>query len=91
MNKLIYWITITVLCCAGTYANASEQLDKYIGQYGGSDYAPDSTNNEYGLYGSEYEPDSINNPYGLYGSEYSVDSPNNQYSVDTPSIYIKSN
>ena len=55
---------------------------EYLGQLGGSKYAPDSTNNPYGQYGSKYSPESINNPYGEYGSKYSPNSPNNPYATD---------
>ncbi len=79
---LLLMITIT--------ANAVEiydkQTGKYLGQLGGSQYAPDSTNNPYGQYGSKYSADSINNPYGKYGSEYSNDSPNNPYATNPPVI-----
>ena len=79
---LLLMITIT--------ANAVEiydkQTGKYLGQLGGSPYAPDSTNNPYGQYGSKYSADSINNPYGKYGSEYSNDSPNNPYATNPPVI-----
>ena len=46
-----------------------KEMGKYLGQLGGSQYPPDSTNNPYGQYGSKYSADSINNPYGKYGSE----------------------
>jgi hypothetical protein len=79
---LLLMITIT--------ANAVEIYDKetgkYLGQLGGSQYAPDSTNNPYGQYGSKYSPDSINNPYGTYGSQYSNSSPNNPYATNPPVI-----
>ena len=79
---LLLMITIT--------ANAVEiydkQTGKYLGQLGGSQYAPDSTNNPYGQYGSKYSADSINNPYGKYGSEYSNNSPNNPYATNPPVI-----
>ena len=61
-------------------------MGKYLGQLGGSQYPPDSTNNPYGQYGSKYSADSINNPYGKYGSEYSNNSPNNPYATNPPVI-----
>lgn len=78
-----------------TTASAVEIYDKetgkYLGQLGGSQYAPDSTNNPYGLYGSQYSPDSINNPYGTYGSQYSNSSPNNPYATNPPVIIDNNN
>jgi hypothetical protein len=63
-----------------------KETGKYLGQLGGSQYAPNSTNNPYGQYGSKYSADSINNPYGKYGSEYSNDSPYNPYAANPPVI-----
>ena len=63
-----------------------KETGKYLGQLGGNQYAPDSTNNPYGRYGSQYSPDSINNPYGTYGSKYSNSSPNNPYATNAPVI-----
>ena len=63
-----------------------KETGKYLGQLGGNQYAPDSTNNPYGRYGSQYSPDSINNPYGTYGSQYSNSSPNNPYATNPPVI-----
>jgi hypothetical protein len=83
--------TITLLLLMiSTTASAVEiydkQTGKYLGQLGGSQYAPDSTNNPYGKYGSKYSADSINNPYGTYGSKYSNSSPNNPYATNPPVI-----
>ena len=78
-----------------TTANAVEIYDKetgkYLGQLGGNQYAPDSTNNPYGRYGSQCSPDSINNPYGTYGSQYSNSSPNNPYATNPPVIIDNNN
>ena len=78
-----------------TTASAVEIYDKetgkYLGQLGGNQYAPDSTNNPYGRYGSQYSPDSINNPYGTYGSQYSNSSPNNPYATNPPVIIDNNN
>jgi hypothetical protein len=78
-----------------TTANAVEIYDKetgkYLGQLGGNQFAPDSTNNPYGRYGSQYSPDSINNPYGTYGSQYSNSSPNNPYATNPPVIIDNKN
>jgi hypothetical protein len=63
-----------------------KETGKYLGQLGGNQYAPDSTNNPYGQYGSKYSADSINNPYGTYGSKYSNSSPNNPYATNPPVI-----
>ncbi len=83
-------IIALLLLMAATTANAVEIYDKetgkYLGQLGGNQYAPDSTNNPYGRYGSQYSPDSINNPYGTYGSQYSNSSPNNPYATNSPVI-----
>ena len=82
-------IVLSLLMLTST-ANAVEIYDKetgkYLGQLGGNQYAPDSTNNPYGRYGSKYSPDSINNPYGTYGSQYSNSSPNNPYATNPPVI-----
>ena len=79
-----------LLLMTTTTANAVEIYDKetgkYLGQLGGNQFAPDSTNNPYGRYGSQYSPDSINNPYGTYGSQYSNSSPNNPYATNPPVI-----
>jgi hypothetical protein len=88
-NKMKIIIALLLLMAATT-ANAVEIYDKetgkYLGQLGGNQYAPDSTNNPYGRYGSQYSPDSINNPYGTYGSQYSNSSPNNPYATNSPVI-----
>ena len=55
-----------------------ESKGTYRGQIGGSEYHPDSINNEYGRYGSQYSPDSIRNEYGA-GSRYRSESPSNEY------------
>ena len=84
-----------LLLMTTTTANAVEIYDKetgkYLGQLGGSKYAPDSTSNPYGRYGSQYSPDSINNPYGTYGSQYSNSSPNNPYATNPPVIIDNNN
>ena len=84
-----------LLLMTATTASAVEIYDKetgkYLGQLGGSQYAPDSTNNPYGQYGSKYSPDSINNPYGTYGSQYSNSSPNNPYATNPPVIIDNNN
>ena len=83
-------LTLLLLLTINLTASAVEiydkQTGKYLGQLGGSQYAPDSTNHPYGQYGSKYSPDSINNPYGTYGSQYSNSSPNNPYATNPPVI-----
>ena len=83
-------LTLLLLLTINLTASAVEiydkQTGKYLGQLGGSQYAPDSTNNPYGQYGSKYSPESINNPYGTYGSQYSNSSPNNPYATNPPVI-----
>lgn len=66
---------------------SAEEDGTYLGELGGSEYDPESTENEYGLYGSEYSSESINNDYGVYGSEHSIDSPNNEYSTGRIRLY----
>ena len=53
-------MTTTTVSAAELY---DKETGKYLGQLGGSQYAPDSTNNPYGKYGSQYSPNSPNNPY----------------------------
>jgi predicted porin len=88
-NKMKIIIALLLIMMTST-ANAVEIYDKetgkYLGQLGGNQYAPDSTNNPYGQYGSKYSADSINNPYGTYGSQYSNSSPNNPYATNPPVI-----
>ena len=88
-------IIILLILMLNTTAIAVEIYDKetgkYLGQLGGNQYAPDSTNNPYGQYGSKYSPDSINNPYGTYGSQYSNSSPNNPYATNPPVIIDNNN
>ena len=80
---LLLFMTTTIVNAVEIY---DKETGKYLGQLGGSQYAPDSTNNPYGQYGSKYSPDSINNPYGTYGSQYSNSSPNNPYATNAPVI-----
>ena len=53
-------VTTTTVSAAELY---DKETGKYLGQLGGSQYTPDSTNNPYGKYGSQYSPNSPNNPY----------------------------
>jgi hypothetical protein len=53
----------------------NKETGKYLGQLGGSQYAPDS----------------INNPYGNYGSQFSNNSPNNPYATNPPVILDNNN
>ena len=80
---LLLIMTVTTASAVEIY---DKETGKYLGQLGGNQYAPDSTNNPYGQYGSKYSPDSINNPYGTYGSQYSNSSPNNPYATNPPVI-----
>jgi len=84
-------LAIAVLAMSFSMSTSAETYieshnGKYLGQLGGSQYSPNSTNNAYGRYGSKYSPDSINNPYGRYGSKYSNESPSNPYATQTPII-----
>ena len=80
---LLLIMTVTTASAVEIY---DKETGKYLGQLGGNQYAPDSTNNPYGRDGSQYSPDSINNPYGTYGSQYSNSSPNNPYATNPPVI-----
>lgn len=80
---LLLLIITTTTCAVEIY---DKETRKYLGQLGGSQYAPDSTNNPYGRYGSQFSSDSINNPYGNYGSQFSNNSPNNPYATNPPVI-----
>ena len=80
---LLLIMTVTTASAVEIY---DKETGKYLGQLGGNQYEPDSTNNPYGQYGSKYSPDSINNPYGTYGSQYSNSSPNNPYATNPPVI-----
>ncbi len=86
MKAIIALLLLTITTTANAVEIYDKQTGKYLGQLGGSQYAPDSTNNPYGQYGSKYSPDSINNPYGTYGSQYSNSSPNNPYATNPPVI-----
>ena len=86
MRSLIVVLLIVTATSIGAVDLYDKETGKYLGQLGGSQYAPDSTNNPYGKYGSQYSPDSINNPYGNYGSKYSPNSPNNPYATNPPVI-----
>ena len=85
---LLLIMTVTTASAVEIY---DKETGKYLGQLGGNQYAPDSTNNPYGQYGSQYSPDSINNPYGTYGSQYSNSSPNNPYATNPPVIIDNNN
>ena len=86
MKAIIALLLLTITTTTNAVEIYDKQTGKYLGQLGGSQYAPDSTNNPYGQYGSKYSPDSINNPYGTYGSQYSNSSPNNPYATNPPVI-----
>jgi hypothetical protein len=86
MKTIMILLLLTIATTASAVEIYDKETGKYLGQLGGSQYAPDSTNNPYGKYGSKYSTDSINNPYGKYGSEYSNDSPNNPYATNPPVI-----
>jgi hypothetical protein len=85
---LLLIMTVTTASAVEIY---DKETGKYLGQLGGNQYAPDSTNNPYGQYGSKFSPDSINNPYGTYGSQYSNSSPNNPYATNPPVIIDNNN
>jgi hypothetical protein len=85
---LLLIMTVTTASAVEIY---DKETGKYLGQLGGNQYAPDSTNNPYGQYGSKYSADSINNPYGTYGSKYSNSSPNNPYATNPPVIIDNNN
>ncbi len=86
MKAIITLLLLTITTAVSAVDIYDKETGKYLGQLGGSQYAPDSTNNPYGKYGSQYSPDSINNPYGNYGSQYSPNSPNNPYATNPPVI-----
>ena len=86
MNQIIALILLIITTTASAVEIYDKETGKYLGQLGGSQYAPDSTNNPYGRYGSQFSPDSINNPYGNYGSQFSNNSPNNPYATNPPVI-----
>lgn len=91
MKTLITLSLILLTSSAFAVDIVDPQTGKYLGQLGGSQYAPNSTNNPYGRYGSQYSPDSINNPYGKYGSQYSNQSPNNPYATQAPIVVDTNN
>ena len=86
MKAIIALLLLIITTTAIAVEIYDKETGKYLGQLGGNQYAPDSTNNPYGRYGSQYSPDSINNPYGNYGSQYSNNSPNNPYATNPPVI-----
>jgi hypothetical protein len=61
-DKLVKSVQQFLLPTASAVEIYDKETGKYLGQLGGSQYAPDSTNNPYGQYGSKYSADSINNP-----------------------------
>ena len=91
MKTTIALLLIMVTTLTSAVEIYDKETGKYLGQLGGNQYAPDSTNNPYGRYGSQYSPDSINNPYGTYGSQYSNSSPNNPYATNSPVIIDNNN
>ena len=91
MKTTIALLLIMMTSTASAVEIYDKETGKYLGQLGGNQYAPDSTNNPYGQYGSKYSPDSINNPYGTYGSQYSNSSPNNPYATNSPVIIDNNN
>ena len=91
MKTTIALLLIMMTSTASAVEIYDKETGKYLGQLGGNQYAPDSTNNPYGRYGSRYSPDSINNPYGTYGSQYSNSSPNNPYATNPPVIIDNQN
>jgi hypothetical protein len=84
MKPIIILLILAITSTANAVEIYNKETGKYLGQLGGGQYAPDSTNNPYGQYGSKYSADSINNPYGTYGSQYSNNSPNNPYATNPP-------
>jgi hypothetical protein len=91
MKLSIALLLIMMTSTASAVEIYDKETGKYLGQLGGNQYAPDSTNNPYGQYGSKYSADSINNPYGTYGSKYSNSSPNNPYATNPPVIIDNNN
>ena len=91
MKICIALLLLMITTTASAVEIYDKETGKYLGQLGGNQYAPDSTNNPYGRYGSRYSPDSINNPYGTYGSQYSNSSPNNPYATNPPVIIDNQN
>ena len=86
MKSLIAVLLIVITTSISAVELYDKETGKYLGQLGGSQFAPDSTNNPFGKYGSQFSPDSINNPFGNYGSKYSPNSPNNPYATNPPVI-----
>jgi hypothetical protein len=86
MKTIISLLILSTVSTASAVEIYDKETGKYLGQLGGSQYAPDSTNNPYGRYGSQFSSDSINNPYGNYGSQFSNKSPNNPYATNPPVI-----
>ena len=86
MKSLIAVLLIVTTTSINAVELYDKETGKYLGQLGGSQFAPDSTNNPFGKYGSQFSPDSINNPFGNYGSAYSPNSPNNPYATNPPVI-----
>lgn len=79
VEQYVYFADILSQC---TSANPN-----YLGRLSANPYDPESTSNEYGLYGSSYSSESIHNSYGVYGSPYSSQSWTNPYATDTPRLF----
>ncbi len=60
MKTIITLLLIMITTTISAVEIYDKETGKYLGQLGGSQYAPDSTNNPYGQYGSKYSADSIN-------------------------------
>lgn len=57
----------------------------YLGNTG-SQFDPNSVNNQFGQYGSQFSQKSVNNQFGPYGNQLSPTSPNNQFAP--PPTYV---
>lgn len=82
MRRLFATVATTLLLFVPSLARS-----QYLGQLSANRYAPNSTSNQFGVYGSPYGLNSINNRFGQFGSPYSPYSARNPYAVSAPRLY----
>jgi len=57
-------LSLIFLFIACLLVSATDFASEYLGKLSRNRFDPDSVSNPYGRYGSEYSPDSTNNEYG---------------------------
>jgi hypothetical protein len=82
-------LTLLLLAFTLSAPLVSAQSYDYLGELSANPYLPDSTSNQFGIYGSPYSYQSIHNEFGPYGSPYSPRSVTSPFAVDTPLVYAQ--